>query len=128
MKPAPHADGPQQHFGLGLVHLGTGTLHSNDALFAALEDLTKALKKFPENARLLTSAAVLHGRQGRVECARELFKRGRAIDPRNAVLLRVCLSNAAVPDRNRSEQLCSSQSGIFGAKQHPTSPAVPCMT
>ena len=100
MKQAPHADDTQQYFRADAVHLGTGTLPSTDDLCAALEDLTEALKRFPKNARLLTSAAVLHGRQGRVESARELFRRGRTIDPQNAVLLRVCLSNAAVPDWN----------------------------
>ena len=56
---------------------------------AAIEDLEAALLRFPNNARLLTSAAVLHGRQNNVQQARQLFKRGRALDPDNAILLRV---------------------------------------
>ncbi len=56
---------------------------------AAVQDLEAALQRFPNNARLLTSAAVLHGRQNNVQQARQLFKRGRALDPDNAILLRV---------------------------------------
>ena len=77
--------------GKNSVHQRTSTLSLDDILCAALDDLTGALERFPDNARLLTSAAVLHGRQGRVEHARELFRQGQAIDPRNAVLLRVRL-------------------------------------
>ena len=91
VKSAPHADGLWQHFWQDPVHQGTSTLSLADVLRAALDDLTGALERFPDNARLLTSAAVLHGRQGRVEHARELFRQGQAIDPRNAVLLRVRL-------------------------------------
>lgn len=58
---------------------------------AAIRDLEAALQRFPNNARLLTSAAVLHGRQNNVQQARQLFKRGRALDPNNAILLRVGL-------------------------------------
>lgn len=56
---------------------------------AAIQDLEAALQRFPNNARLLTSAAVLHGRRNDVQQARQLFKRGRAVDPNNAILLRV---------------------------------------
>ena len=56
---------------------------------AAIQDLEAALKRFPNNARLLTSTAVLHGRQNSVRQARQFFKRGRAVDPHNAILLRV---------------------------------------
>ena len=66
---------------------------------AALEGLTEALERFPNNARLLTSAAVLHGRQGRVGRARELFRHGQAIDPQNAVLLRVRLQYTSTQER-----------------------------
>jgi hypothetical protein len=56
---------------------------------AAIKDLEAALEHFPHNARLLTSAAVLHGRRNNVKRARELFSRGREADPDSAVLLRV---------------------------------------
>ena len=91
VKPAPHADCPLQHSWQDSVHQGTSTQSSDNVLCAALDDLTGALERFPDNARLLTSAAVLHGRLGRVEHARELFRQGQAVDPRNAVLLRVRL-------------------------------------
>ena len=55
----------------------------------AVKMLMSALERFPRNVRMLTSAAVLEGRRGKVAEARALFNRGHLIEPSNAVLLRV---------------------------------------
>jgi hypothetical protein len=51
--------------------------------------LREALKQFPDNPQLLTSCAVQEGKSGNLPAARDLFSRVVAVDPTNAVPLRV---------------------------------------
>lgn len=56
----------------------------------------KAVTEFPDNARILTSAAVFEQKQGRYAVSRELFQRAVAVDPQNVVALQVRSSPSCV--------------------------------